>query len=286
MPAAPGNARKAALWLHRKNPGGHLSVESESIPVHQQWSIAVNFCRNPLFARYGKAWLAFIVVLGMAGSGHAVAADDSLGFWTVFTATDAFQTDEGASRWRYWLDAQARYFDLGSGVNQYLVRPAIGYKPGDNMSVWLGYAHFRSRGRSGNVVDEDRLYQQLSWTTGHWRGGTFSMRARLLQRNVSASDDTGLTLRFLTRYVRPIGTDGSKSLILGIEPFFDLRDTDWTGEAGIAQNRTYLGINWRISPKLSIDTGYMNQYVWVDDGQNLSNHLGVINFRTSFSLDE
>jgi hypothetical protein len=227
--------------------------------------------------------LAFSVVTGCGVPRQVFAAEDFAGGWAMLTISDAFQTDTGPSRWRYSIDAQARYFDIGSGVNQYFVRPAIGFKPGDNLSVWAGYARFRTRGRSsGNVVNENRYWQQVSWTAGRWRGGAISMRARLLERFVDNGEDMALVLRTLVRYARPIGADGRRSLILGLEPFFDLRTTDWSGGTGIFQNRAFVGIGWRALDRLSIDTGYMNQFFWVDDGEDVSNHLLVVNFRTRF----
>jgi hypothetical protein len=44
-------------------------------------------------------------------------------------------------RWRYWFDAQLRYFDIGSGINQYQLRPGIGYTISDNMVAHAGYLH-------------------------------------------------------------------------------------------------------------------------------------------------
>ena len=230
----------------------------------------------------GSLCVAIIAAAGIGAAPIASAADDNIGAWAVFTTTDAFPSDGGASRWHYWLDAQARYFDIGSGINQYLVRPAIGYDLRGSVQVWAGYARFRSRNRVGRVADENRAWQQLNWTAGRWGGGTVSMRVRLLQRSVNVGDDLGLVLRVLTRYTRPIGLDGKQSLILGVEPFFDLRDTDWSGSSGIAQNRTYIGIGWRLRDDLTVDTGYMNQFVWSDQGEDTSNHLGVVNFKVRF----
>ena len=212
----------------------------------------------------------------------ATASDDNIGAWTVVTATDTFKIADEDTHWRYWIDTQARYFDIGSGINQYLVRPAVGYQLNDNLQVWVGYARFRSRNRNGSVADENRIWQQLNWTAGHWADGTITMRTRLLQRSLSTGDDLGLVLRVLTKFTRPLGTDGRRSLILGLEPFFDLRDTDWGGSSGIAQNRTYAGIGWHLQDKLTIETGYMNQFVWNDNGENISNHLGVVNFKVKF----
>lgn len=212
-------------------------------------------------------------------SAPALAAADNDGLWTIFSTTDAFRSDDGASRWHYWFDTQARYFDRGSGINQYLVRPGIGYEIGDNVSAWAGYARFRARSRSGNVADENRYWQQLSWTAGRWNSGTISMRSRLEQRSLSTGDDLGLVLRFMTKYVRPLGADSGRYLTVSLEPFVDLRDTDWGGQSGLGQNRTSAGVGWRISRSLSIEAAYMNQYIWADSGEDRVNHLGVLNFK-------
>jgi hypothetical protein len=105
------------------------------------------------------------------------------------------------------------------------------------------------------------------------------MRARLEQRSVSVSNDTGLVLRLMAKYMRPIGSSGKTSLILGIEPFVDLRDTDWSGDAGLKQNRSTIGVGWQVSDALLLETSYMNQYIWRDSAEDRSNHLAVLNFR-------
>lgn len=231
----------------------------------------VAICRRPC--------LAVLVMICLATPISASATEDAPGTWVIFSMNDAFPTDGGNSRWHYWFDAQARYFDLGSGINQWLARPGIGYAITDNVKGWLGYARFRSRNRAGNVSDENRYWQQVDWTAGTWSGGRVSMRVRLEQRSVSVGDDTGLVIRFMTKYVRPIGNDGNTSLILALEPFVDLRDTDWGGDAGLAQNRTVVSFGRRLSDRVSIEAGYMNQYIWVDNGENRSNHLAVLNFK-------
>ena len=71
----------------------------------------------------------------------------------------------------------------------------------------------------------------------------------------------------------------STSLVVAIEPFFDLKDTDWDGESGPGQNRVSIGLDRRFNDRLSIEAGYMNQYVWRDNAENRVNHLGVLNFR-------
>lgn len=210
------------------------------------------------------------------------ATESGEGIWTIFSSTDSLPSAGKTGRWHYWFDAQARYFDVGSGINQYLIRPGVGYEISDNASAWVGYARLRARNRAGNVVDENRYWQQISWTAGSWNNGTLSMRTRLEQRSLSSGDDLGIVLRVLAKYVRPIGDDGKRYLSVGIEPFVDLRDTDWGGDSGLGQNRLSVGVGWRISTKLTLEAGYMNQFVWVDSGEDRMNHLGVVNFKMKF----
>ena len=245
----------------------------------------INTLRDPFQPRAHSSrpctWLAYVIVgtVGLVASAQVSATEDNNAAWTIFTTTNAFRSDDGASRWHYWFDAQARYFDLDSRTNQYLVRPGLGYEINDNLTAWGGYAHLRSRNRAGIGADENRYWQQLTWTAGRWNNGKITMRARLEQRSVSSGDDLGFVLRLNAKYVRPIGDDGKTSLILAVEPFVDLRDTDWGGESGLGQNRSYIGIGWRTATNVTIETGYMNQYIWRDSGENRSNHVAVINFK-------
>ncbi|MBT8077041.1 MAG: DUF2490 domain-containing protein [Gammaproteobacteria bacterium] len=222
---------------------------------------------------------AVLLVVCCAFPRSGAATENLPGAWLIFSTTDAFRSGEEDSRWHYHFDAQARYFDLGSGINQWLARPAIGYELGGSAKGWIGYARFRSRNRSGNISTENRYWQQVDWTAANWDGGRISMRVRVEQRSVSTGDDIGLVARLMAKYVRPLGNNGSTDLVLSAEPFFDLRDTDWGGDSGLAQNRLYLGIGRRLNNRTTIEAGYMNQYIWSDSGEDRINHLAMINFK-------
>lgn len=206
----------------------------------------------------------------------ADAADNEAGFWTVFSTTDSLPGYESSPRWHYWFDAQARYFDIGSGTNQWLLRPAIGYEFESGIKAWAGYARFRSRDRVGQVRDENRFWQQVDWRAGDWQGGRVSMRIRLEQRSVETGDDTGVVMRFMTKYVRPSPRYPGRTLIVSLEPFVDFRDTDWGGSSGPAQNRIFIGMGWRVSDKLTVEAGYMNQHIWRDSAEDRTNHLAIL----------
>jgi hypothetical protein len=221
----------------------------------------------------------YLLTMVMVFAPHSQATEHDPGVWTIFSTTDSFPAGGGTGRWHYWFDAQARYFDIGSGTNQWLVRPAIGYEVRDGVKVWAGYARFRSRNAAGRVADENRYWQQLDWRAGRWQGGDVSMRVRLEQRSVDVGDDLRVVLRFMTKYVRPFANREDRNLIVSLEPFMDLRDTDWGGDAGLGQNRIFAGMGWRLSDKVVLETGYMNQYIWVDGAEDRINHLAIVTIK-------
>lgn len=223
---------------------------------------------------------AWLLILGLPHS--AAAAEQDAGFWAIFSSTDHFESADDASRWRYWFDAQVRFFDPGSGANQYLVRPGIGYDLNDNVTVWAGYARFRTQNTAGAYADEDRFWQQLTWTAAHWDQSSLSMRVRLEERSVSIGDDLGWVLRYMVKYAQPIGDSGNRTFFASLEPFFLLRETDWGGSSGLRQNRLSIGVTWKLSDRTSLDTGYMNQYSWADAGEDRMYHHGVVNLKMKF----
>lgn len=201
------------------------------------------------------------------------------GAWLVASAGDTLPIGSDSGRWRYLVDAQARYFDFGDAGDQFLIRPAIGYRLGKTLTGWFGYARFQTTNSAGIVTDEDRPWQQLDWTAGQWRGGTLSLRTRLEQRFVNTGDDMALVLRLYAKYVRPFGERGQTDLILATESFFDLRHTDWGGASGIGQGRVYAGLGKRLSDKWSLEIGYMNQLFFSDNVEDRDYHLAVLNFK-------
>ncbi len=226
--------------------------------------------------------LVIAAMFAIAPATAAVATEDNVGIWGIFTTEDAFDNAEGPSRWRYWFDAQLRYFDVGSGINTYQLRPGIGYTISDNMVAHAGYMYVHASNGAGRTVTEDRLWQQLTWNVARWSHGTLSMRARFQQRSVSTGDDLGWQFQYQMKYVRPLGGTENLDFIVSVEPFFILRDTDWGANSGLSQNRTAIGLGWELSPTIAIETGYMHQYIPLDNAEDLVNHLGVVNFKVKF----
>ena len=228
-------------------------------------------------------WVRFIAsaFVGLLATTSVSGTESDPGIWAIFSTQGAFRGDDADSRWLYHFDIQARYFDLGSGVNQWLVRRAVVYKLSKQVNGWFGFARFRTSTANNITVDEDRLWQQLDWARGTMATGRTIFRTRLEQRFVSAGDDTALTLRLMVKYVRSTGYKGSY-LLVGIEPFLDFLDTDWGGPSGLTQNRAFAGLVIPLSSSLTAEVGYMNQYFSLESRENQMNNLGIFQINGKF----
>lgn len=229
--------------------------------------------------RFGWLPLAAFCILSQTS---ARATEHDTGAWLVFSSTDRIGEEEGTGRWRYWFDAQARFFDVGSGASQYVLRPGIGYDLNDKLTIWAGYARIFVQPAAGGRATENRYWQQLTWTAARRDKASLNMRVRLEQRSLSTGDDRGLVLRYQLKYVRQLPRNDRLDLILTVEPFFDLKSTDWGAESGLSQNRSFAGVGWSMSDAVSFEAGYMNLYQWRDTTENQSHHFALINLKTRF----
>lgn len=226
---------------------------------------------------------AILLAAGLAAPGPvAEAAEDDAGAWLIFAASGPFPDPAGSSPWRYAIDIQARYFDIGSGANQFLLRPNVVYALGKQWSARAGYARLRTRARSGATVTEDRLWEQLSWRGAISEVASLGLRLRAEQRFLSAGDDTGHVLRLRASYSRPLNRDGDTDIVVSVEPFFNLRDTDFGAESGLSQNRIYLGLRFALTDRVSLSAGYLNQRFFRNDAEDLENHLAQFGLQTRF----
>lgn len=227
-----------------------------------------------------KSGVALLAAAVLAFGGNAAASDDAAGIWLAGTLTGTLGDNEG--RWRYSAEAHARYFDIGSGINQWLVRPAIGYTISKDVRAWVGYSRYRVRSRAGDIVDENRYWQELDWSAGVIGGGKLSVRGRLEQRDISVSRETQHVARLRLKYAFPMTDGAPQLLVFSAESYFDLNATNWAGDAGLAQYRLYGGVEWELGPGSALETGYLHQHIELESQVDRVNHVALVAFKGRF----
>src|SRR6185503_1703357 len=213
----------------------------------------------------------FAVVTGslMLVTSSTALASDIVDFmiWENVTARGNFgfldPEKPDLQRWRWWGEIQMRYRDSGQELNQMLIRPGIGYALTDRSTVFVGYAHVTNYPPVGELIMENRIWQQYQWS-GPTPLGAFTTRSRLEERWQDNGSDTGLRFRELLKFNWPFSFHPALSFIMANEVFVNLNSTDWgtpTAKQGLDQNRGFAGFGYRFTPIILMELGYMNQYI-------------------------
>ncbi len=192
--------------------------------------------------------------------------------WLAVATNGPVQAD---SNWLYWFDGHARSQDDASGLGVSIIRPALGYKVSDKLSLWAGYARVVAR-RAGPDTEEHRIWQQATYPVADLFGGKLSGRTRLEQRLIEGAGDTGHRIRQFWRWSRPIqGTDWS--WVLGNETFIAFNNTDFGQDSGYLQNRASLGFAWQAGgPRVEI--GYLNNHIDRPGADNTNHNITLALF--------
>ncbi len=166
-------------------------------------------------------------------------------------------------------------------MDQVLVRGLIGHQLTKHSSLWLGAAWIPNWADKGldTVVPENegRFFQQYLYSQS-WGKLTFSSRNRLEERLIKLKS-LGFRFRSMSRVVYGLLTDDKGvglSLAAYDEPFVHLYGSKGAPQTGFDQNRAFVGVNYRFSPLVALEGGYMNQIVRNANATYRMGHTSVL----------
>ncbi len=176
-----------------------------------------------------------------------------------------------------YMEANPRFSDDASQIDQLILRPAIGYKLTSTISLWQGYAWVANY--EPTYTQEHRIFQQLIYSN---KFSTFKLlsRSRLEERWIQNAIGTAVRARTMLRGDIPLLTHPALAFAAYDEIFVNLNTLRQGPEAGFDQNRFFLGINYTISPNFNVDAGYQLQVInTVLSGlANQANHILLLQF--------
>ena len=229
-----------------------------------------------------RKMLAFVLAIIVAVSSRNVEAQtvDDTGLWFAALGNGSFDSLPAESPVLWWFDAHYRLRDDSGGFNQSIVRPGLGLQVTDDQALWAGYAWVRTSPITGLPdFDEHRFWQQ--WTAAisdddlRWLH-----RSRFEQRWFETGDDVALRWRQMIRSQKILAQCPQWSLIAWDEVFFDLNDTDVGTQAGLDQNRVFLGVGYKrcANGPVRTEVGYLNQFINSQGREDSMNHILSVNF--------
>lgn len=178
----------------------------------------------------------------------------------------------------FFAEVQPRVSDRAQGLEQLLLRPAIGWQLSPSVTVFQGYAHVLSPVDGAGDIKEDRSFQQLSWIVGKPWKGELSSRTRLEQRWRNDGDDMGWRLREMVRLEVPVSEAGKIAALGYAEAFIALNDTDWGARGGFDRLRSFAGAEIGMGGRSTLELGYLNQYIDQAGGRSRVDHVLSVSF--------
>jgi hypothetical protein len=176
------------------------------------------------------------------------------------------------SPWRWYFELQGRLRDGVSDNDQLLVRPAVGYDLTPRSSLWAGHGYTPSFPTTGDVLTENRLWQQYLWA-GPGLGSALQWRSRFEERWIERNNEVAWRFRQFWRLTRPLGPQpGGLTAVVWDELFIHLNDTART-TAGFDQNRVFAGLGVGLTPTTRLEVGYVNQAINSPSPPNRRNHI-------------
>jgi hypothetical protein len=193
------------------------------------------------------------LVLSLYSQNQVSAETHDFQIWTPVYLTVNF-TDKIQG----WYEAQPRFGDDASQVNQLLLRTALGYTFADHWSIWQGYAW--TPDIEPTFKTENRLYQQLLYVQ-KFPAIEIMSRTRLEERWIEDVSGTAVRFRTLLRGKVPLGHQGQWAYVVQDEIFFNMNSPTNGPDSGLDQNRVFVGINRSINKHLNVDMGYQFRFI-------------------------
>ena len=210
--------------------------------------------------------LFFIFLSTLIGVQIAAESED-VQFWNQYILAGDISDDSN-----FFLEYQPRVGGDFNELNQAILRGAIGYKFNNNWSLMQGYGWIPDYNTSVGRNDEHRVFQQLN-ATHKFDNYTFINRTRFELRYLESPSDTSIRLRHFFKVNYQPGGWKQTYLTTYDELFFNLNSVDSPGlKSGVDQNRLFLGLGYKFSEMLTLETGYLYNYI-VNEDQDITNHI-------------
>ncbi len=192
------------------------------------------------------------------------------------------------SQLRGFLELQPRIDNDTSNLTSIIVRPAIGWAINKQATLWVGYLMQADSitPDSDTYRIENRAFQGFSWKdTANDKQFIWEFRNRLEERFLPRNSDPSIRWRTRLRVEQLIPGGSPWSIIASEEIFVNINNNSNNAQlqAGVQQNRLYLGVGYRFTPEVQVETGYLYQHVFRNPpSPDQDNNIWMTNLNLNF----
>ncbi len=232
-----------------------LAVVNELMKV--TYSISTWLSSRQLLTVLTRPFFSIVVAFIAALGAPAMAADSYLKQWDNLVITGSITN----SHYQYYFEPQIRFIDDTYVFNELFLLGALGYRVNSSLSFFVGPGWIITKNTDGSMSHEVRLWQQLNYLA--ISKATFNLNARTRFEQRKDTQYSTIAYRFRQRlWLRvPFKSHPSLSFSIFDEIFLNFNHPQWVSPHFFSQNRAFIGLGYQYSKALSIDTGYMNQFL-------------------------
>ncbi len=231
-----------------------------------------------------KPLILSILLLSHSTFSVAAGMDNIFGVWgSVILQGDLKSLSPNLDKVKWQIMNQARTRDdspKGSRFSEDLLFSQIGYQFTPNASLWVGYEHGWVHALNKPAFQESRPYQDFVWNQSI-DDFKFMSRTRMEARINQTTGDIGYRPRQFFQISHPLPFLDGLSAYLGDEVFFYVNKNNF-GKRGFSENWVLSGLSYQFTPAMSMDLGYLGQYVDNKTGNNVFTHNLQANLRYTF----
>ncbi|MFA6037725.1 MAG: DUF2490 domain-containing protein [Legionellales bacterium] len=219
----------------------------------------------------------FYLLIGFFSS-PVLASSQSSELWLDASINDYFQQHE---KLNYSLELQTRFVDEKDYYEFSYASAALGYRETPNLSFWAGYQRDTQNEISG-AAPENIIWEQMVWQIFENETMVIRTRTRFEQKNRLHQNEWGNLFRERITAFFPDQLFNIYTPIIYNEFFIKLNQTSWSDTDTFEENRLFIGLAIPTSNTSFLETGYIQQTVFNDSGNEYNNILYLsINFNPS-----
>lgn len=163
---------------------------------------------------------------------------------------------------QYYIQPQLNLIDNKYKYQTALLYLGVGYQVERQLTLWLMNGLVNSRRLNGTYLHEDILRQQANWVFFQRDPIAFFSITRIEERKSSDESQWSLRIRQRLGLRAPFSAFPHYALVVYDEAFFDLNHPAWINTNSVLeQNWAYIGIRAILTKEVSLDVGYLNQYL-------------------------
>ena len=213
--------------------------------------------------------LFFISVL-LFFSSLIYADTHDLRLWSSSTITGYVLSSK---RVRYMINPEIRFSVREEGLEEAIIRAGLGYQHKPTISFWGAYGWFMR----ADTRNEQRIWEDILWDMYISDTWMLSSRTRFEQRKRVDGIAWAHRVRQKCTITFPQSVFKKHGLIVFDEIFINITRPLWIDPYIIDQNRLFIGVAIALSQDVSIEVGYLNQYLFRIAGNEM-NHILYLTF--------